>query len=62
MRIYFDGKHSNLTLTLSYLPTPLIGQDMTQGQFLVGFNGSFPAPRLVALPRLKNPVYPTICP
>ena len=44
--------------------TPPLGQDMTQGQF---FNGvkqvwiqRFPSPWLVASPRLKNPVCPTI--
>ena len=26
-----------LLLSLSYLPTPPLGQDMTQGQFLSGF-------------------------
>ena len=25
-----------LSMTLSYLPTPPLGQDMTQGQFLSG--------------------------
>ena len=48
-------------------PTPPLGQDMTQGQFfkrsLRGFwIQSFPSPRLVALPRLKNLVCPTIYP
>ena len=37
---------------LSYLPTPPLGQDMTQGQFLSGvlqvLIQSFPSPRLVA--------------
>ena len=50
---------------LSYLPTPL-GQDMTQGQFLSGvwqvWIQSFPSPRLVASPRLKNLLCPTIYP
>ena len=45
-------------------PTPPLGQDMTQGQFLSGVQQvwiqSFPSPRLVASPRLKNPVCPTI--
>ena len=48
----------------SYLPTPPLGQDMTQGQFLSGvwqvWIQSFPSPRLVASPRLKNLVCPTI--
>ena len=47
-------------------PTPLLGQDMTQGQFLSGvwqvWIQSFPSPRLVASPRLKNLVCPTILP
>ena len=47
-----------------YLPTPPLGQDMTQGQFLSEFNRFefrvFPSPRLVASPRLKNLVRPTI--
>ena len=49
-----------------YLPTPPLGQDMTQGQFLSGVQQvwiqSFPSPRLVASPRLKNLVCPTIYP
>ena len=49
-----------------YLPTPPLGQDMTQGQFLMGdkqvWIQSFPSPRLVASPRLKKPVCPTIYP
>ena len=55
--------HNNL---LSYLPTPPLGLDMTQGQFLNGveqvWSQSFPSPRLVASPRLKNLVCPTIYP
>ena len=39
-----------------YLPTPPLGQDMTQGQFLSGvyqvWIQSFPSPRLVASPSL----------
>ena len=27
-------------MNLSYLPTPLLGQDMTQGQFLSGVSSS----------------------
>ena len=50
----------------SYLPTPPLGQDMTQGQFLSGVQQvwiqSFPSPRLVTSPRLKNLVCPTIYP
>ena len=49
-----------------YLPTPPLGQDMTQGQFLSGvwqvWIQSFPSPRLVASPRLKNLVCPTTLP
>ena len=48
----------------SYLPTPPLGQDMTQGQFLSEvwqvWIQSFPSPRVVASPRLKNLVCPTI--
>ena len=48
-------------------PTPHLGQDMTQGQFFKAeFNRFefrvFPSPRLVASPRLKNLVCPTIYP
>ena len=47
-------------------PTPPLGQDMTHGQFLkrslAGLNSDFPFPRLVASPRLKNLVCPTIYP
>ena len=57
--------HANLTPNdLSYLLTPPLGQDMTQGQVfgrvLQIFIQSFPSPRLVASPRLKNLVCPTI--
>ena len=56
----------NNYLRRSYLPTPPLGQDMTQGQFLSGvwqvWIQSFPSPRLVASPRLKNLVCPTIYP
>ena len=49
-----------------YLPTPPLGQDMTQGQFLSGvlqvWIQSFPSPRQVASPRLKNLVCPNIFP
>ena len=49
----------------TYLPTPPLGQDMTQGQFLSRVQQvliqSFPS-RLVASPRLKNLVCPTIYP
>ena len=49
----------------SYLPTPPLGQDMTQGQFLSGvwqvWIQSFPSPRLVASPRLKNLVAGSWC-
>ena len=50
----------------TYLPTPPLGQDMTQGQFLSGvyqvWIQSFSSSRLVASPRLKNQVCPTIYP
>ena len=50
---------SLLNTALSYLPTPPLGQDMTQGHFFKAeFNRFefrvFPSPRLVALLRLKN--------
>ena len=54
-------------LGLSYLPNPSTrtGYD-TRSIFKQGFNRfwiqSFPSPRLVALPRLNNPVFPTIYP
>ena len=47
---------------LSFLPPPQLGQDMTQGQFFKQSLTGFPSPRLVASPRLKNPVCPTIYP
>ena len=51
---------------LSYLPTPPLGQDMTQSQFLSGvlqvWIQNILSPRLVASPKLKNPVCPTIYP
>ena len=47
-------------------PTPPLRQDMTQGQLLSGVLQvrihSFPSPRQVASPRLKNLVCPTIYP
>ena len=53
-----------LTIDLSYLPNPSTRQDMTQDQILSGvlqvWIQSFPSPRLVASPRLKNLVCPTI--
>ena len=52
--------------TWYYLQTPPLGQDMTQGQFLSGvlqvWIQNFLSPRLVAQPRLKNLVCPTIYP
>ena len=43
-----------------------LGRIVRQGQFFKRsfnrFEFSFPSPRLVASPRLKNPVCPTICP
>ena len=51
---------------LSYLPTPPLGQDMTQGQFLSGVYQvsiqSFVSTKLVSSPRLKNLVCHTIYP
>ncbi len=51
---------------LSYLLTPPLRQEMTQGQFLSGVQQvwiqSFPSPRLVASPRLKNPSLPYYLP
>ena len=61
-------KHLNDIVDSRYpiYPTPPLGQDMTQGQFLSGvwqvWIQSFPSPRLVAPPRLKNLVCPTIYP
>ena len=53
----------SLYIYISYLPTE---QDMTRGQFLSGvwqvWIQSFPSPRLVASPRLKNLVCHTIYP
>ena len=50
----------------SIYPNPPLGQDMTQGQFLSEVQQvwiqSFPSSRLVASPRLKNLVCPTIYP
>ena len=60
-------KSNNIMLNSYHIyPTPPLGQDMTQGQFLSGVQQvwiqSFPYPRLVASPRLKNLVCPTIFP
>ena len=53
-------------LAISYLPTPPLGRDMTQGQFLSGVKQvsiqSFPSPKLVASPKLKNLVCLTVYP
>ena len=62
---YKRVQHSRKCLLgLSYLPTPPLGQDMTQGQFLSGVYQagiqSFPSPRLVVSSRLKKSVCPTI--
>ena len=47
-------------------PTPPLGQDMTKGQFLCRvlqvWIQIITSPRLIASPRLKNTVCPTICP
>ena len=48
-----------------YLSTPWYKQDMTQSQLFLSrvqqvCIQSFPSPRLVAIPRLKSPVFPTI--
>ena len=65
--LYFDGSDNGVVIcNWYYLPTPPLGQDMTQGQFLSGVEQvwiqSFPSPRLVASTRLKNLVCPTIYP
>ena len=48
-----------------YLPTPphtsRIQYKVNFLRSLTGLNLEFPSPRLVAIPRLKNPVCPTIC-
>ena len=55
-----------IIILIHIYPTPPLGQDMTQGQFLSGVQPvwiqSFPSSRLVASPRLKNLVCPTIYP
>ena len=52
--------------TRMHLPNPTHDQDVTQGQILNGVLQvwilSFPSPRLVAIPKLKSPVYLTILP
>ena len=52
----------NFSFDIHIYPTPPLGQDMTQGQFLSGVKQvwiqSFPSPRLVASPRLKNLLCP----
>ena len=35
-KAYFQLQKVGVMLYLSYLPTPLLGQDVTQGQFLSG--------------------------
>ena len=65
--IYYPSGTAASFLSLScypYLPTSPLGQDMTHGQFLSEqvWIQSFPSPRLVASPRLKKPVCPTILP
>ena len=66
MLLLLKETFSGFTLAYPYLPTPPLGQDMTEGQFLSGVSQvwiqSFPSPRLVASPRLKNPDCPTIYP
>ena len=63
---YLQKTFYKLLTRYPYLPTPPPGQDMTQGQFLSGvwqvWIQSFPPPRQVASPRLKNTVCPTILP
>ena len=60
------GVKNSQVVNYHIYPTPPLGQDMTQGQFLSGvyqvWIQSFPSPRLVASPRLKNLVCPTIYP
>ena len=64
--ISFDTNALEKGMNIHIYPTPPLGQDMTQGQFLSGVEQvwiqSFPSPRLVASPRLKNLVCPTIYP
>ena len=64
--IFIVWKGNTLAPNTHIYPTPLLGQDMTQGHFLSGVEQvsiqSFPSPRLVASPRLENTVCPTIYP
>ena len=56
---------SRIKWFLSNFPPPPLGQDITRSIFYAEFNGfefSFPSPRLVASPRLKNLVCRTIYP
>ena len=56
----------SISHTLGKGMNPIVGQNMTQGQFLSGVQQvgiqNFPSPKLVASPRLKKPVCPTIYP
>ena len=62
----YGSNRTKLGPYIYYLPTPPLGQDMTQGQFLSRvyqvWIQTFPFPRLVASTRLKNLVCPTIYP
>ena len=62
---HFSHRIPECSATMNlYLPTPPLGQNMTQGQFLTGvyqvWIQTFPSPRLVASPRMKNTVCPTL--
>ena len=58
---YYHAPHgnycSNVKILLSYLPNPSAQAGYDTRSL---FKWSFPSPRLVALPRMKNPVCPTI--
>ena len=58
--------HTYIYIYIYIYQTPSLGQDITQGQFLSEIEQvwihSFPSPSLVASPRLKNLVCPTIYP
>ena len=66
MRLQWSNSYIEIEKTNHIYPTPPLEQDMTQGQFLSGAQQvwiqSFLSPRLVASPRLKNLICPTIYP
>ena len=59
-----SNEKNNTKMFVHIYPTPPLGQDMTRGQFLSGVDQvwfqNFSSLRLVASPRLKNLVCPTI--